>query len=82
MAEAETWEIDPVGISLDDYIVLDRGLGLGRDPQQLKETLARLVTNKTEEDIGALSLRDLNVALDKALKAFKEAAVPKAIDTP
>lgn len=78
----ETWEIDPLEMSLDDYIVLNRGLGMAGDPEQLKDTLARLVTNKTESDIGALSMRDLNVALDKAVKAFKEVALPKETDTP
>ena len=81
MAE-DTWEIDPLAMSLDDYIVLDRGLGVGCNPQHLKETLGRLVSNKTEEEIGALSMRDLNVALDSALKAFKAAALPKVTDTP
>ena len=82
MAERETWEIDPEGISLDDYIVLERGFGKGSDTAELKRVFALLVTNRTEQEIGALPLRDLNEALDKAMEAFRELAVPKAPDTP
>jgi len=78
----ETWEIDPLAMSIRDYIVLARGTGPGWNPEELRETLGRLVTNKTEEEIEVLSIRDLNTALAGALEAFQDLAFPKKNATP
>jgi hypothetical protein len=76
------WEVDPLEMTLNDLEILQKGFGPGSDISKLKEILGRLVTNKTAEEIGALSLRQLNDCLDAAMKQVEGLAVPKATDTP
>jgi hypothetical protein len=76
------WEIDPLEMTLNDLEVLQQDFGPGSDISVLKEILGRLVTNKTAEEIGSLSLRQLNDCLEAAMKEVEQMAVPKATDTP
>ncbi len=78
----QLWEIDPLELTLDDLEILQKGFGPGSDISKLKQVLGRLVTNKTAEEIGELSLRALNHCLETAMKEVETLAVPKAIDTP
>jgi len=76
------WEVDPLEMTLNDLEILQKGFGPGSDISKLKEILGRLVTNRTAEEIGSLSLRQLNECLETALKEVEGLAVPKLTDTP
>jgi len=78
----ETWEIDPLELTLDDLEILQQGFGPGSDISKLKEVLGRLVVNKTAEELGAITLRQLNECLEAAKQEVEEMAVPKANGTP
>jgi len=78
----ETWEIDPLELMLDDLEILQQGFGPGSDISKLKQVLGRLVVNKTAEELGATTLRQLNECLEAAKQEVEELAVPKANGTP
>jgi hypothetical protein len=78
----EKWEIDPLEMTLNDLELLQKGFGPGSDISKLKDILGRMVTNKTAEEIGALTLRQLNEFMEAAMKEVEEMAVPKATGTP
>ena len=78
----ETWEIDPLELTLDDLETLQQGFGPGSDISKLKEVLGRLVVNKTAEELGTVTLRQLNECLEAAKQEVEEMAVPKASGTP
>ena len=79
---SDVWEIDPLEMTLDDLGVLQQGFGPGSDITQLKGVLGRLVVNKTADELGQLTLRQLNECLEAAKQEVEGLAVPKASDTP
>lgn len=78
----EAWEIDVLEMTLDDLEILQKGLEPGVQITQLKEALGRLVVNKTTEEIGMLTLRELGDRLDAVTVQVEELAVPKENGTP
>ena len=81
--EEDVWElVDIETLSLNDLEVLEGGVGRGRTASQLKAVLGRLVSNKTPEEIGNYSLRELNEHLAKLQAAISELAIPKENATP
>lgn len=81
MAE-ETWEIDPLQMSLRDLKVLQEGFGPDMDVSKVEAILGRLVTNRTAEEIGNLPLGELTRCMEVAMAEVENVAVPKANDTP
>ena len=55
----ETWEVDPSEVSLDDIIMLERMESGSTSASEIKTFLGRLVSNKTEDEIGQICLPDL-----------------------
>jgi len=81
----EDWEIDVLELTLDDFEVLQAcagGIPADMPISQIKETLGRMVTNRTAEEIGKTPLRELNRQLERLNELVEELAVPKANDTP
>ena len=87
MTEEDCWEIDPATWTLNDLIELQEkaeGIRAGVvGVKDMRALLARLVVNKTEEEIGQVPLTelpdrlaDLNAAIDEHL------SIPKATATP
>lgn len=80
---AEVWELDVDAICLDDMIALQEGSLTKENLRQFKEILGRLISNKTEEEIGKMPLRDLKTGMDSVTAKITEMmTVPKANDTP
>ncbi len=79
----ETWEIELSEVTLDDVITLE-GMSSGLiSCKEIKTFLGRLVSNKTEEDIGQIPLPELREHLTAVGIAVKEAvAIPKESATP
>ena len=78
----DAWKIDVLEMTLDDLEILQGFGGPEANIADVKNALARLVVNRTVEDIGKLTLRKLNEHLDAVLTQVDELAVPKASDTP
>lgn len=78
----DAWEIDVLELTLDDLEILQGFGGPDANITEVKEALDRLVVNITIEEIGKLTLRELNENLDAVLAQVEELAVPKANDTP
>jgi len=78
----EVWKIDVLELTLDDLEILQGWGGPEANITEVKEALGRLVVNRTVEEIGKLTLRDLNENLDAVLSQVEELAVPKASETP
>ena len=79
------WEIDPLELTLDDFEVLmacEQGIGTGVSIAVVKEVLGRLVVNRTAEEIGKSTIRELHEQLEKIKQVMQELAVPKASDAP
>lgn len=79
----EKWEVDAERLTLDDLILLEEA-GEGRmKMRELRDLIARLVTNKTAEEIGKLPLVELRTRIDELGEAISEMMrLPKSNDTP
>jgi hypothetical protein len=88
MPKSDTWEIDPTQWVLDDVIAVQEAgealkAGGAAGLKQIRAVLGRLVTNKTEEEIGRTPLTDLSQRLDELSEAIDELmSTPKASATP
>ena len=79
----KAWEADLDKVSLNDLILFEEQAEGITKPREVKEALDRLITNRTAEEIGVLSLAELGTHLDALIKSIKEAAEgPKETTTP
>lgn len=79
----ETWEADLDKLSLNDLILFQEQAGGITRPKEVLEALDRLITNRTREEIGVLSLAELGHHLDALIESVREAAEgPKPTATP
>ncbi len=81
----EDWEIDFLELTLDDLEVLQScagGIPPGMAIATIKETLGRLVANRSADQIGKTPLKELNRQFELLNQQLEEMAVPKETDTP
>lgn len=81
MTKKEVWEIDLDQVTLNDLVLLEKGMEGLRKPSEVRDLLGRLVKNKTAEEIGEIPLSELWGHLDTVTEAIKE-TVSKTNDTP
>jgi len=79
---SDAWEIDIEQLTLDDLEILEKGIGPGASAKQIKQTLGRLITNKTAKDIGKIPLKELNKRIAALSQTIQELSVPKESATP
>lgn len=78
---AEEWEIDVLSLTLNDLVALE-GASITKNAREVRDLLGRLVQNKTAEEIGSLSISELNERLEAIGKTINALAVPKESTTP
>lgn len=83
MAKKEVWEIDVESITINDLVELEEARTGGMTMRQMRDLLARFVSNKTSEELGELPITQLAAELGRVANVLNEAmGLPKQSDTP
>lgn len=78
----EVWEVDLDRLTVDDVVELEEAGSGAATMRRVREILGRLVSNKTEEEIGKTSIAELRRQLDLMRGTIGDLAVPKESDAP
>ena len=78
----EAWEIDLEQLSVDDVIELEGAAAGQASMGRVRELLGRLVSNRTEEEIGQTSIAELKRQMDRIGQLIEEIGIPKESGEP